>query len=310
MLVRPLVLSVFANETQLSYLEAEDHSMQKCFKKLSYLDYRPLKNADRDTFVNSLGDTRESLNILHFGGHAKESTLFFEDGDGHGPGLARLLALHPQLKLVFINACDTQHIARLFEKVPAVLATISPVNDRNAAVFAEEFYKNLSNGATLQEAFEATIAVPAFKDGKSFYHDSIVIRGLDKKKESIEEVPWRLYVDKDMLNWKLTDLEPIFEESGVVIRRETINNTIKQIEALVMENDHYNAIIILQEPQWLKFYPELYEPLAWIQHFLKSHQDQKSIRFPSSLADDGPRKNIRNRFQQVINILKEPLTKK
>ena len=135
---RPLSLSAFANTNyaqHLAFLDKELLSLKEIFSTLSYLDYRSLGDADRETFVDALLNARECLNILHFGGHAKESALFFEDGSGHGPGLAQLLALHPQLKLVFLNACNTQHIAGLFAKVPAVLATTNPIDDGSAHFF-------------------------------------------------------------------------------------------------------------------------------------------------------------------------------
>ncbi|MDX2070903.1 MAG: CHAT domain-containing protein [Haliscomenobacter sp.] len=148
--------------------------------------------------------------IFHFGGHADGEELMFEDKAGNVNGLADLLSLHPQLKLVFLNGCNTQSQAIQYIDVgiPAVIATTFSIEDGKARLFAEVFYEALVNGHTLQEAFiraKGTVKL----DANNIPTDEIlpIVRGLRLRKKAITEAPWRLYAQDNVLNFRLTDLQ-------------------------------------------------------------------------------------------------------
>ena len=209
----PVILTAFANSydtTYLSQLGQELNSLQKTLAPLSYLRHVPLSGARTRHLVDTLNQYKEELLIFHFGGHADGEELMFEDKAGKVSGLAELFSLHPQLKLVFLNGCNTQSQAIQYIDlgIPAVIATTFSIEDGKARLFAEVFYEALVNGHTLQEAFilaKGTIKL----DASNVPTNEIlpIIRGLRLRKKAITEAPWRLYARDNVLNFKLTDLQ-------------------------------------------------------------------------------------------------------
>ncbi|MCT2590757.1 CHAT domain-containing protein [Streptomyces sp. N2-109] len=129
--------------------------------------------------ANGRGETepaqpRGPWHVLHFIGHggydeaAQEGTvaLVGEDGGAYHLGaemLATMLAGHPSLRLVVLNACETDRGAPSdpFSSVagaltrrgtPAVLAMRYPVSDEVAIEFGATFYKGLASQQSVDDA--------------------------------------------------------------------------------------------------------------------------------------------------------------
>src|SRR5690242_9054188 len=108
---------------------------------------------------------RDRILVFHFGGHAGDAKLVFEDETGeptdvYAAGLAGYLGLQRDLVLVFLNGCCTQpQVRRLRDAgVKAVVATTSAIRDDVAAEFAAAFYAVLA-ARSLREAFDSAVAM-------------------------------------------------------------------------------------------------------------------------------------------------------
>lgn len=205
----PVILTAFANSYDadyLAHLEQEQDHVRQILAPLSYLRHVPLANAKTEQLVDTLTQYHKELLILHFGGHADSEHLYFKDKGGHITGMAENLSLHPQLKLVFLNGCNTQAQAKAYLNagVPAVIATTCSVADGQAMQFAKSFYDALTKGHTLEEAFIRAKGMMKLADGANYRDEIMKWRGLDLGETEITEVPWRLYVLEDeILVWKL-----------------------------------------------------------------------------------------------------------
>jgi hypothetical protein len=157
-------------------------------------------------------ERRNELTIFHYAGHANGEQLFFRDSAADANGLAELISKLPNLKLVFLNGCETlEQIDGLLDRgVNAVLATSRPINDAMARVLSGAFYKALSKGKNLKEAFKAaqeeTRTYPrdlVYKTGDRFSHAPSV------GGQHGNVFDWGLYTRDDAkLDWKLTQRLP------------------------------------------------------------------------------------------------------
>ncbi|MCB0583697.1 MAG: CHAT domain-containing protein [Phaeodactylibacter sp.] len=122
----------------------------------------------------------------------------------------------PNLKLVFLNACDTAEQAQLLLEVgiPIVIATTLPVEDEKAARFTRFFYAQLAGQASARDAFETAIGAVASKKewGLDVFADApgrIVTYTRGVQLELAEEAPppWRLFIregqESASRNWRL-----------------------------------------------------------------------------------------------------------
>ncbi|MGH3837860.1 MAG: CHAT domain-containing protein, partial [Pseudonocardiaceae bacterium] len=106
--------------------------------------------------------------VFHFVGHggydrvAEEGTLALADDQGRtdlvgADDLSRLLAKHHTLRLVVLNACDTERDSTsdafsgtaavlIRREIPAVVAMQFEISNTAAIVFAQTFYQNVATG--------------------------------------------------------------------------------------------------------------------------------------------------------------------
>lgn len=144
-----------------------------------------------DTFQDP--DLHGRIAIFHFAGHADSYELLMEEVNRknllvHAGGLAEFLAEQPGLKLVFLNACNTEDQAKALGAVgiPAIIAATDVINDDWAAQFAARFYKGLTAGASTAAAFRSTVADLRGRFGGS------------------NECPWRLHTyTREIEDWRL-----------------------------------------------------------------------------------------------------------
>ncbi len=207
---QPVILSIFAHppdQEHLAQLEQERDQLQQILAPLPYLRHVDLPNAKSEQLVNMLSQYQEELLIFHFGGHADGTQVQLKDSSGRVEGLAETLGLHRQLKLVFLNGCNTQAQAQqyLAAGVPVVIATTCSVADGKARRFAEVFYQAFAQGYTLSEAFIRAKA--ALKLGEASVEGSEIVRWRGLELEGSSEAPWCLYLQatqaEDLQQWRL-----------------------------------------------------------------------------------------------------------
>lgn len=217
---KPVVFLAFANakeEGYLSQLKKESALLYDLFSPLNrsgQLEILREESLEHGELAKRLSQYKERLTVLHYGGHANSQSLSFEDGPGNVEGIAMMLKLQTNLKLVFLNGCSTQEQAKPFLEagVPVVIATTRSVSDKDATFFAEHFYHALINEHGLREAFiVASGALKARTSEKLSAPEVVTFRGIGKREPKLPEMPWRMYVQSDnerALLWKLTKAKP------------------------------------------------------------------------------------------------------
>lgn len=167
----------------------------------------------------SLGEIIEVLNaykdrdlIFHFGGHADGYQLLLEGTDGEaqvaqGEGLVPILSRRKNLKLVFLNGCSTQRLARdLVERgIPAVIGTSASISDKVALLLATRFYKGLASGLTLAGAWEE-----AKDEARALGKAGTDMRGIKLDTGTADRFPWDVAfrdqaAKEEMERWNLPE---------------------------------------------------------------------------------------------------------
>lgn len=155
---------------------------------------------------------RNRICIFHFGGHAGESILLFENKAGsssvvHANSLAGYLGKQRGLVLVFLNGCSTETQVHALRNagVKAVVATTAAIRDEVAAEFATAFYAELAT-RSLQEAFDAAEHVVRVRRGDTPH---AVTRDVDGS-ETLEVLPWPWILDchPSYKAWTLSSTQP------------------------------------------------------------------------------------------------------
>ena len=152
-----------------------------------------------------LTEFKDRVTLFHYAGHAGSNEIFLQDGSADATGLANLLALQKNLKLVFLNGCSTKaQVDQLIALgIPAIIATSVPIADPAAKNFADTFYNALATQHDIEEAFKVAASAHQMKSG----NELSIHRGLDLEIDEPEDVlPWGLYVKKekeDILRWKI-----------------------------------------------------------------------------------------------------------
>ncbi len=220
----PVILLSFANPASVpaSYLPALNREATAIYRHLLpyEIDDRcnldQLNNASIEEVFNTVEawSQRKEIILFHYGGHAEGGALMLTSFDGYiheakATGLAKLLGSIPSLKLVFLNACSTYPQVQLLldNGVKAVIATSEPVNDKMAVDFADRFYKNLSQGGTIELAFKQAQIFTETKYSYEVQAPTAFRRMNFKSKDpNTKQLPWGLYYHPDhaqVLNWRL-----------------------------------------------------------------------------------------------------------
>lgn len=209
---RPVLLLTFANQQDayLQHLKEESDKLNYILSTLHDKGAIEIYKEDRATTENVIAMVErfyERVALFHYGGHADGSSLRLEGGDGNATGLAEMLGRLPNLKLVFLNGCATQPQVNelLAQGVKAVIATAVKIDDEKAVVFAENFYRSLSNGHSIRSSFERAVSNMKFVYGGNF--DATIIRhGETVVQGNPELMPWGLYINQnaeEVLQWEL-----------------------------------------------------------------------------------------------------------
>jgi WD40 repeat protein len=175
---KPIIFLTFANahEGQPGFLRnlAEENRQICAALEPAREICEPLEraNATFEDIKKAFLESNDRIAVFHYGGHASSYQLLLEASMGgtleaaNASGIAQFLAQRNGLKLVFLNGCSTQaHVEELQRAgIPAVIATLRPVDDTMARNFAQTFYQSLAVGSSVRAAFldaQAAIQVGA-----------------------------------------------------------------------------------------------------------------------------------------------------
>jgi len=174
-----------------------------------------------DAFLTSnIGD---AIEFFHYCGHSSHQGVLLESGGTSSNEISvdsftEFLSNREKLKIVFLNSCSSQLIGETLIKkrvVKVVIETIQPIYDLDARIFSKAFYLSLSDGKTINEAFEEAknilVNTPGAKRGLKRG------AGFEDPKDEKKSFAWQLNSDKndpdDTINtWRL--YEPIEDQIG------------------------------------------------------------------------------------------------
>ncbi|MCB9267709.1 MAG: hypothetical protein H6558_22010 [Lewinellaceae bacterium] len=155
----------FANSVEhpLLTLKEEDervyNSLSRRMAQQHFTVHRD-SSATTDKILEYITRFRDGLVLFSYSGHAGRDRLLLEDDPANSTGIAAMLGTCPRLKLVLLNGCSTagQVEQLLNHKIPCVIATSAPVEDRSATEFSIRFFQVLSEQyGTIDEAFQVAL---------------------------------------------------------------------------------------------------------------------------------------------------------
>ena len=211
-MARPIVFLAFANQEQEPYLDlsTEDDGIYNLFvtndQTQTFQIHRD-QYTSSDELINFIQSFQNKISIFHFGGHAGDSQLQLSNLSAQQKGLAALLGKQKNLRVVFLNGCNTYSLVEqlLKEKVPVVIATNRKIGNDEAVQLALHFYTKLTTGSSIKEAFEAACdAVHTTSDRDIVVRDLVSSPSPEAEPEDDGAFPWGIYYnDEKALNWKL-----------------------------------------------------------------------------------------------------------
>lgn len=228
----PVIYLAYANErTQHGYLSELTLEMKSVLKVLErpyqedrcHVKVTPAATQQdiQEVFQDPWYDGR--IRVFHYSGHSDEDELWLENQTGGNSaffslGLARFLGAQQGIHLVFLNGCANQEHAQLLldAKIPVVIATSRKINDTQARIFAEVFYKGLAGGTSIGDAFKEAEGIVLGQFGESGVRPADGTRSLFWRKEAEaapeeKEFPWKLFTSGENAwfptNWRLFQRE-------------------------------------------------------------------------------------------------------
>lgn len=222
-----IALLAYANDMKegpLQFVEQEIKEINSNFASIkNHLNPEVLIRATKDDMFHYLADHGPDIEILHFSGHGNSLALFFEkEGQFRKEGLAELLTLAPNLKLVFLNACASKEIIDVLHTpdpahpqkgIPIVIGTHRPVYDKVAADFSIYFYTALTKSWQIGKAFDfaKTFVLSGehfalFPKGSNRYIGTKRVAVTDEEPEEDNgQFPWGIYYKESRTDeWSIT----------------------------------------------------------------------------------------------------------
>ncbi len=206
---QPVIFLAFANDKDdhLPLLDEERKVINGHLLPLANQQYLQLVIEPSATTIDIsryVTDLKDRINIFHYGGHAGSQEIFLQDQAANSDGIAQILALQKELKVVFLNGCSTRAQVGLLQElgIPAIIATSIPIADQAARTFSDVFYRALAEDHTLEEAYKLAAANHLMSSGQA----AGINRGVRVRKEEVEPLPWGLYITEGkeaVLNWKI-----------------------------------------------------------------------------------------------------------
>ena len=216
---RPIIYCAFSNDAEYTLRLFEEEGCISTvlteLDKQGKIEYKHKDKSSLDNVYDFFNDYHNRVFIFHYGGHSDSEFLHFHEHSARSEPLATLIGQQKHLKLVFLNGCANrpQVQALLHQGVPAIIATRESVGDNQAIVLAEQFYKALANGKTIQQSFEAAKSYLQQKHGD---RELVRERGCRPRAESPDHpFPWGLYYENEaVLDWHIGQAE---QESKIEI---------------------------------------------------------------------------------------------
>jgi hypothetical protein len=246
------VFLTYANrhDQPLPKLQAEDDEVYRLLSPRAKQQHFLLH---RDSFVTSdklpsyITLYRDDLAIFGFSGHAGNDRLLLADSTANSAGIAQMLGLCPNLKLVFLNGCSTQgQVARLLAAgAPVVIATSAPVQDDKAMFFSIRFFEALQQQFSIREAYDMAKGATDTKFAGIDWHTSRDIGSLagpEQPEKEQETATWGIFhtpKGEHILDWKL----PVQAYVPEVFANFTPNQQL--IDSLFMALSEYNEEVAL-----------------------------------------------------------------
>lgn len=266
---QPVLFLAFANDqdSHLPLLDQERKDITQHLLPLANEQYVQLiteATATINDISQYLSQLKDRLVIFHYAGHAESTKIILTDQEANSDGLADMLALQDELKLVFLNGCSTRaQVDRLLKKgIPAVIATAVPIGDNAAKEFANTFYQSLATQHTLKEAFDMAASRHKMASGEELaFH-----RGQQLPGAVGNPLPWGLYTRADskaILDWKIPLLQSgSFIISGAGYKYQSgaiMNQKIVETIANAIADYSLKVSFMFQEAKMRKRDPKLRE---------------------------------------------------
>lgn len=156
--MRPVILSVFANdEERFLQLDEERKVLESIFPNNNRVSLIDITDATPERIQAKITDKelRQRIVIFHFAGHSGPNHIRLSDGQGNATGIAKMIAMLPNLQMVFLNGCDNYEQSKLLLLlgIKVVITTLRPLEDRIAIDFAGSFYNAINKYNTFDDAF-------------------------------------------------------------------------------------------------------------------------------------------------------------
>lgn len=114
--------------------------------------------------------------ILHFSGHGSKDSLCFVDDQGnkediYNDALLRAFQQAPSVKVLVLVACDSRSLALKASRVfPVTIGMNGKLMDTAAAEFSSHLYLGISQGYSLQKAFDRAVAAVGLLSDVGYCH--------------------------------------------------------------------------------------------------------------------------------------------
>lgn len=325
----PVILTAFAQSSSGTYLAAlgeEQKQIQAALQPATdsgAIQFAEQAESRNEDVTQLLAKYPNQVSIFHFGGHADSDSLTAEDGSIFVEGLADQLAIQSQLKLVFLNGCQTQAQVQHFfrQGIPLVLATTCSIADGEASYFAAQFYSAIAGRHSIREAFQ--LAVGALKAKYDQYRGVELpayrtVRGVRLREQQWSQVPWQLYVQEgreEVLEWQLsyprglTRLPSLHLETDCLGREtelETLQTLLHESSKVVLVSGLGGMGKTTLAAGYLQWLRNDYDYIAWINSgndlvssFALNEDLAKNLELPF-LENE----KIEDRFARLMNKLR------
>ncbi|MFM0139373.1 CHAT domain-containing protein [Caballeronia grimmiae] len=193
--MRVLYIGSKADEASSLNLEREITELQRRFTQVrgERVDFAFLPRVLAEELPSEI--MKGAPEILHLSAHGANDNLALANEAGSeiritASALNSYFSRDDPPRLVYVNACDSQSIARdLTDKVPMAIGMTAPISNRAARTAAVLFYGHLLEGASVADAFEAARATIEALQSSTASAALHVRLGVDPKTEYFHRVP-------------------------------------------------------------------------------------------------------------------------
>lgn len=262
----PSILIITTNDAQSSLQTIDEgKDIQRLLDQVFNKNYsvKLVPNVTTTQLVAELGHLEEKLEVLHYCGHANSSSIQFTDRDVEVRNLAARLKSCPNLKLVFLNGCQTKDQVQFFHEagIPHIIATTNNIEDKEARWLSAQFYKYMVLGNNIDTAFDKILKDAAI-EGRNL--DLATWRDTASGGVFETDFEWGLYTKDNAPPYSLPfqaytfDPPPVIEHGQLLSSlllalkkyrsplNKTYLNTIEAIESQGNENNETKFIDLIK----------------------------------------------------------------